>query len=89
MFPPRSVPACVPSEPDGLGLSRSAAQARKRASGRAHRLRELSRISRVPKGIIDERRCIASSAVACAVTTPCQLHAAQKSQFGVTTTVTK
>jgi hypothetical protein len=23
------------------------------------------------------------------VTTPCQLHAAQKSQFGVTTTVTK
>jgi hypothetical protein len=54
MFPPRSVPACVPSEPDGLGLSRSAAQARKRASGRAHRLRELSRISRVPRGIIDE-----------------------------------
>ena len=29
MFPPRSVPACVPSEPDGPGLSRSAAQARK------------------------------------------------------------
>ena len=37
MFPPRSVPACVPSEPDGPGLSRSAAQPRKRASGRAHR----------------------------------------------------
>ena len=54
MFPPRSVPACVPSEPDGPGLSRSAAQARKRASGRAHRLRELSGISRVPGGIIDE-----------------------------------
>jgi hypothetical protein len=54
MFPPRSVPACVPSQPDGLGLSRSPAQARKRASGRAHRLRELSRISRVPRGIIDE-----------------------------------
>jgi len=35
MFPPRSVPACVPSEPDGPGLSRSAAQARKRAAGRA------------------------------------------------------
>jgi hypothetical protein len=52
MFPPRSVPACVPSEPDGLGLSRSAAQAPKRASGRAHRLRESSRISRVPRGII-------------------------------------
>jgi hypothetical protein len=28
-------------------------------------------------------------AVACTVTTPRQLHAAQKSQFGVTTTVTK
>ena len=54
MFAPRSVPACVPSEPDGLSLSRSAAQARKHASSRAHRLRELSRISRVPRGIIDE-----------------------------------
>jgi hypothetical protein len=32
-----------------------AASPRKRASGRAHRLRELSRISRVPRGIlIDE-----------------------------------
>ena len=41
MFAPRSVPACVPSEPDGPGLSRSAAQARNRASDRAHRLREL------------------------------------------------
>jgi len=88
MFAPRSVPACVPSEPDGLGLSRSAAQARKRASGRAHPSRELSRISRVPRGIIDEDD-VASSAVACTVTTPCQLHAAQKSQFGVATTVTK
>ena len=51
-FPPRSVPACVPSEP-GPGLSRSTAQARKRAAGRAHRSRELPRISRVPSGIID------------------------------------
>ena len=84
----QSPPASRPN-PDGLGLSRSAAQARKRASGRAHRLRELSRISRVPRGIIDEDDVLASSAVACTVTTPCQLHAAQKSQFGVTTTVTK
>ena len=36
-----------------------------------------------------EQRPRHSSAVACTVTTPCQLHAAQKSQFGVTTTVTK
>ena len=84
----QSPPASRPN-PDGLGLSRSAARARKRASGRAHRLRELSRISRVPRGIIDEDDVLASSAVACTVTTPCQLHAAQKSQFGVTTTVTK
>jgi hypothetical protein len=35
MFPPRSVPACVPSEPDGLGLTlrRSGPQARLNARG--------------------------------------------------------
>jgi hypothetical protein len=88
MFPPRSVPACVPSEPDGLGLSRSAAQARKRASGRAHRLRELSRISRVPGALLTKtmysivRRSLHGHyalPVACRAEIP----------VGVTTTVTK
>ena len=68
MFAPRSVPACVPSEPDGLGLSRSAAQARKRAPQAARTACANCRGYRMPRGI---------------------MHAAQKSQFGVTTTVTK
>ena len=86
MFAPRSVPACVPSEPDGLGLSRSAAQARKHASSRAHRLRELPRISRVPRALLTKtmygivRRSLHGHHA---------LLAARKSQFGVTTTVTK
>ena len=89
MFPPRSVPACVPSEPDGLGLSRSAAQA---PQARLRRRAPLARIvedTARAEGHYWRRRCIASSAVACTVNTPCQLHAAQKTQFGVTTTVTK
>ena len=45
MFPPRSVPACVPSEPDGLGLSRS------RGSGPQARLRPRAPLARIVEDI--------------------------------------
>jgi hypothetical protein len=86
MFPPRSVPACVPSEPDGLGLSHSrlrpasTPQAARTACAncRGYRACRGALVTKTMYGIV--RRSLHGHHA---------LLAAQKSQFGVTTTVTK
>ena len=87
MFAPRSVPACVPSEPDGLGLSHSAAQARERAPQAARTACANCRGYRACRGALLTKTMY--SIVRRSLHGHHALLAARKSQFGVTTTVTK